>query len=357
MQSFTQQSRTDAPRGNDVVSYHPLSNDSRHSIFPHHIPGHSGAGSERLIRGANFKLCKSLKISIGEITMQTSAKGCERMRRGMGALALTIAIIFSVLPLAPNRAMAQEFSSLTPLEQLAVTATTGEKPQSKVWTHDGYWWTVMPNSTGTKLFRLDGTSWTNVLSISSATDAHADVQVAGNMVHILLFRGTSSELVSVEYVSASHAYQMWTTRPTAVPITLDNGVETATIDIDSNGRMWLASDGTTSVNVRWSDSPYSSWSSPINLAGNISLDDICDVIAFDGKVGVLWSNQTTQRFGFRVHVDGTDPASWSADEVPASQSARNIGAGMADDHLNISVGIGGTGNVKHIGPGRPVQPE
>ena len=260
----------------------------------------------------------------------------------MGILALTVVLIVSVLSLAPNQAKAQEFSSLTPLEQLAVTATTGEKPQSKVWTYDSYWWTVMPNATGTKLFRLDGTSWTSVLNISGATDSQADVQVAGNIVHILLFRGTSSELVSVEYLSASHTYQLWTTRPTLVPITLDSGVETATIDIDSNGRMWLASDGTTNINVRWSDSPYSSWSSPITLANNVSLDDICDVIAFDGKVGVLWSNQNTQRFGFRVHVDGFAPATWSGDEVPASQSALNIGAGMADDHLNVAASSDGT---------------
>src|SRR5688572_8169381 len=32
----------------------------------------------------------------------------------------------------------------TPLTALSVSATTGEKPQSKVWTHDGRWWCVMP---------------------------------------------------------------------------------------------------------------------------------------------------------------------------------------------------------------------
>ncbi len=237
---------------------------------------------------------------------------------------------------------AQEFLSLTPLNEFSVTATTGEKPQSKVWTYYNYWWAVMPNSTGTKLFRLDGTSWTSVLSLSPATDTHADVKVAGNTVHILLFRGTSSELVSVEYVPASHGYQLWPVRPSNVPITLDSGVETATIDLDSNGRMWLASDGNTNVNIRWSDSPYSSWNGPITLVNNISTDDISRIIAFDGKVGVFWSNQNTQRFGFRDHVDEQDPSIWSADEVPASQSAYNVGAGMADDHMNIAAATDGT---------------
>ena len=253
-----------------------------------------------------------------------------------------IFIFISAASVFPTNVNAQEYLSLTPLNELSVTATTGEKPQSKVWSYDGYWWTVMPNVTGTSIFRLDGTSWTSIINLSTATDTHADVKVAGNTVHILLFRGTSSELVSVEYVSTSHIYQPWTIRPNTVSITLDSGVETATIDMDSNGRMWLASDGNTNVNVRWSDSPYSSWNGPITLVNNISSDDISDVIAFDGKVGVFWSNQNTQRFGFKFHVDDTDPSVWSADEVPASQSAYNIGSGMADDHLNIAAATDGT---------------
>ena len=61
-----------------------------------------------------------------------------------------------------------------------------------------------------------------------------------------------------------------------------------------------------------------------------------------GKIGVLWSNQVTQRFGFRTHSDGTDPAHWLADEVPASQSALDQGKGMADDHLNMKIAADGT---------------
>jgi CheY-like chemotaxis protein len=90
----------------------------------------------------------------------------------------------------------------------------------------------------------------------------------------------------------------------ALLISADLGVETATIDVDSQGRLWLASDGTTTVAVRYSDPPYSSWSGPITLATGISTDDISVVTALpNGTVGVLWSNQSTQRFGFRAHVD------------------------------------------------------
>ncbi len=59
----------------------------------------------------------------------------------------------------------------------------------------------------------------------------------------------------------------------------------------------------------------------------------------------MWSNQTTKRFGFKIHVDGAAPGTWSADEVPASQSADDsLGAafGMADDHMNVKVAADGT---------------
>jgi hypothetical protein len=56
----------------------------------------------------------------------------------------------------------------------------------------------------------------------------------------------------------------------------------------------------------------------------------------------MWSDQTTQRFGFKTHADGAAPGTWSADEVPASQSAQDVGRGMADDHINLKVGGDGT---------------
>ncbi|MCK5207106.1 MAG: T9SS C-terminal target domain-containing protein, partial [Cyclobacteriaceae bacterium] len=79
------------------------------------------------------------------------------------------------------------------------------------------------------------------------------------------------------------------------------------------------------------------------LVTGISADDICAITAFpDGNIGVLWSNQHTKRFGFKVHKSGTSPGNWSEDEIPASGSAIPLKGGMADDHLNIAVATNGT---------------
>ena len=181
-----------------------------------------------------------------------------------------------------------------------------------------------------------------MIQLSAATDTHADVRAVGNVTHILLY-GPSPQLYSVQYNTSTDTYEPWASRTTGTSITL-TGSETATIDVDSTGRMWLATENGTNLNVYHSTSPYTSFVGPVTLANNINGDDIGVVTALpNNTVGVLWSNQTTKRFGFKVHVDGADPAVWSADEVPASQSANDaVGLGMADDHLNVKVAADGT---------------
>ncbi|MBT0812302.1 T9SS type A sorting domain-containing protein [Litoribacter ruber] len=239
-------------------------------------------------------------------------------------------------------AFSQGFSTISDLTPVPISTNTGEKPQSKVWAYEGKHWAVLPNSSGTHLYRLDGTTWTNVLRLSTRTSSKADCKLNGNDAHILLFQGASSQFVSVEYNHSTGSYQLWSKRTSTVGLNFRTNTETATIDMDGTGRMWLAYDAAPEVHVRYSDSPYHTWSDPITLANNIANDDISAVVAMPGKIGVFWSNQNTKRFGFRTHTDGASPTSWSADEIPASQSALNIGGGMADDHMNLAVASDGT---------------
>ncbi|HWL73041.1 MAG TPA: hypothetical protein VNQ74_04135, partial [Burkholderiaceae bacterium] len=232
---------------------------------------------------------------------------------------------------------------VAPLDLLATPGSTGEKPQSKVWMHAEKWWSVMSNDTGTWIWRLDGTAWTPVLKLSS-TIYRGDAKAVGDLTHLLLYRGSSSKLASIEYVAeGAGSYRLWSTRPTFPSLSLSTGVETATIDMDSTGRLWVASDAVTSIEARFSDFPYSVWSAPITVQSGVSDDDIATITALpDGRIGLFWSNQVARRFGFKTHVDGTDPTAWSSDEAPASQSAQNIGHGMADDHVNVTVASDGT---------------
>ena len=253
-------------------------------------------------------------------------------------------------------------TGLTCTDILPKTATisTEWKPQSKVWRYAGAWWSVFPtaagadgaSSAGTWLWKLVGNQWTEVLKLSTRTDTKADVKVVGNVIHALLYNDPNTQLASAQYNAGTGFYEAWSQRPGLSSISLPNS-EVATIDIDSTGRMWLATrdqsiPGNARIVAYYSDSPYSNWTNPpIEIgAGVVAGDDISVVTVLPGapgKIGILWSNQNTKRFGFRTHVDGTDPATWTADEVPASQSAINgVGAGMADDHMNVAVASDGT---------------
>lgn len=252
--------------------------------------------------------------------------------------------------LAPGNAAAV---STTPLDTIPISENTGEKPQSKAWYHADTWWVVLPNDSppGTWVWRLepDG-SFTSVLSLSSSTVAKADVVALGDVTHVLLCDSSgqscsgSPQLVSIEYDEVTHTYQAWSARPAATPISLP-GSETSTLELDSTGRMWIATTNGGDVDVLYSDPPYTSVSNPITLnPGNpIDSDDISLVTTLAGnRVGVLWSNQNDERFGFREHLDADPPNLWSSDEVPASQSALNVGRGMSDDHLNVALAGDGT---------------
>ena len=110
----------------------------------------------------------------------------------------------------------------TNLAAKPTTTTSGEKPQSKVWQYAGAWWSVFPtdvsgaSSAGTWLWKLVGTTWTEVLRASSRTDAKADVKVAGNLIHALLYADTNTQLVSAQYNTGTGAYQLWSSTPRAV---------------------------------------------------------------------------------------------------------------------------------------------
>ncbi len=241
--------------------------------------------------------------------------------------------------------MPAAFTCIT-LDSKPTPVTTGEKPQSKVWTYDGSWFAVFPTTTagassaGTWVWRLVGTTWTEVLKLSTRTDTQADVLAEGTVVHILLWANNNSQLSSIEYVGGT--YQLWATRTTPADLPLVNKNETATLALDSTGEMWVASKVSNSIGeivVYHSALPYDTWDGPIVLEPNANSDDI-DVITTlpNGSVGVFWSNQNTKRFGFRYHVDGAPATTWSVDEVPASQYAyRDVNNGMADDHMNVAV--------------------
>jgi hypothetical protein len=245
-----------------------------------------------------------------------------------------------LLMLLVNSAQGELTVSTTQVTPLKITAHTGMKPQSKLWENDGRWWGCFADSLGTSIWELNGNKWERHAVISPETNARADVISDDQIVTILIFDSDQSTLLRYAYSGNPPQYHR-VGHP--IYVTLDPGVETATIARDGDGLLWVASESENQVNVRWLGLSGDTFSNPIALVDGISKDDICVISSLgDGGVGVLWSNQNTQRYGFRRHVPASEPHSWFPDEVPAGQSAIDHGDGMSDDHLNLAVGSDGT---------------
>jgi hypothetical protein len=227
-------------------------------------------------------------------------------------------------------------SQVTPLSPISIGSTdTQHKPMAKTWFYAGKWWAAIPPSVGgTRVFRLDGTTWVDIYTIASS-GSRPDVWVQGDLVYILMYKGAGTNPISIlQYDPATDKYKPWSQRPTPTNLTLPTGVEAATVTVDGTGRMWVAADGSTDIQVFYSDAPYNTWTS-FTLATGVSTDDICTITKMPGKIGVFWSNQTTGLFGFRYHNDSDGPTVWSVTETPASGSVISGNPRMADDHMNI----------------------
>ncbi len=233
---------------------------------------------------------------------------------------------------------AQETWTVLPI--IPTSDDTAATPQSKVWFHGHTWWTVLPSNTpssGSWLFRLESNNtWTPVLKVSGMK-GRADTKANGDLTHILLVNSTS-QLVTIEYVPALHTYRLWPTNPTPVPVFIG---ETGTVEVDSTGRLWIATDHLNTVEIYYGDSPYSSFTGPILLTDQTDVSDVNAIVALpNDTIGVFWGNSALQRWGFRVHVDGTDPAVWLNDEMPAAAGHEEMN--MADDHINLASAADGT---------------
>src|SRR5690606_33376417 len=119
----------------------------------------------------------------------------------------------------------------------------------------------------------------------------------------------------LDFAAGTASYNFSATSPNLVSLSDATSIETATIEVDSTGRIWMGYERSGSIYVRYSDAPYTTFSAPIQIASGIGSDDIASMVLLPGSVGVFWSNQSTDRFGFRTHVDGTSPTVWTADEI------------------------------------------
>lgn len=245
------------------------------------------------------------------------------------------------------------------------SSPTGEKPESKLWWNDGFWWGSLYSSTA-KSYRIFRLNW----STQTWSDTGVSLDNRGLSKADTLWDAASQKLYVASHVFASAGgvptsdstqwcrLYRYSYDPVNKTYSLDAGfpvnvvpsvTETLTIAKDSTGVLWVTYVENTKVMVNRSLNSDLDWGTPFVLpfadAQNVNADDISSVIAFQGnKIGVMWSNQSDKKVHFAVHLDGDPYQFWQAEET--ALPGPNCSGSCADDHINLkSVQVDDSGRV------------
>jgi hypothetical protein len=233
---------------------------------------------------------------------------------------------------------------------------TGEKPESKLWFNDNSWWGILWSTAGNAyhIHRLDPVTqkWVDTGTVVDDRSAsRADVGWDGQQLYVVSHvfseegapapAGERGELYRFSYTRGrKHPYRL----DPGYPVEVTGGTsETLVLEKDSASQLWVTwvENGQVMVNHSLNGDDRT-WAQPFVLpaagADSVAADDISSIIAFNGRIGVMWSNQKQPiRMHFAVHQDGQDPFSWQSDEAFTSSG---------DDHINLkAVTSDGDGNV------------
>lgn len=281
-------------------------------------------------------------MNIVSKNINNAARNVSRLQ---WAIVLGLALITGLFFLVVWSAQAAANTGFKDFSYSGVSAPTGQKPQSKLWYNDGFWWGSLFNKTSKRYeiyrFNWNANSWsTTGTLIDTRSKSSADALWNGSKLYIVsaVPPGSSGDLgvkvMRYSYNTGTDTYSMDNGFPVTV---ISQAVETAVMDQDSQGKLWLTYTYNTNNNPRkvyvsHTTSSDTGWLTPFILpvtgASNLTTDDISTIVSYNGKIGVLWSNQNDDAVYFAFHIDG------DSDNVWALNSAMS-GPKYADDHLNI----------------------
>jgi large repetitive protein len=234
---------------------------------------------------------------------------------------------------------------------------TGEKPQAKVWFHDGIWWCLLPGTeqgeTALRFYQLHHETWQWIGDVvDTREDVQADVWAEGNDLFVLVFHPKETRFLSFYFEPSKRRYILREGFPVTLSPLPVGGVETMSLRRDGQGRFWAVFEGESkdakrgSVWAIWSDDGLFWQLNGVRLGTNVAPDDIATLCHFvvggTGHIGAIWSQQSANksthrdsagvsRLIMRIHKDGDAPTQWSPIEEIAS------GQALGDDHLNTAV--------------------
>ena len=231
------------------------------------------------------------------------------------------------------------------------SAPTGREPQSKLWFNDGIWWASMYSSTAraVDIHRLNWATqtWTDTgVRIDERSTSSADTLWDGTKLYIVSAVSDQSlscspstsgdrsiRVLRFSYDAGAHTYQL----DPGFPVTIGTGgLESVALAEDSTGTIWATwgypSGSHGNVFITHSTADTSQYVTPFVLplsgANTMDCSDYSAIVAYNGKIGIMWSNQPESAMYFGIHNDGDPDTAWT-------RSTALSGAGWADNHVNV----------------------
>ena len=224
---------------------------------------------------------------------------------------------------------------------------TGYRPESKLFfTPDRRWWGVFADRAGdVSLFQQVDHRWTRRLRLPGSDPwmkADALFHRKSRTLYVALRDNGSTQTNPRRSLLYRLDYQRrgWRLRSSPSLITTDNP-ETLTLARDSNRRLWVTFETGGLIRVGFTR-PGGTRFRFKTLASGVASDDISTLIAYDERIGVMWSNQNTGVFRFASRRDETGPATDKQAGFGRSRVAYGNGVGQcprndacADDHISL----------------------
>jgi hypothetical protein len=266
------------------------------------------------------------------------------------ALLATAALTIGLLPpatAAPAPALTYPGPAYT---TQVVRPPTGTGNQSKLWFHANAWWALLLEPTGRTIrvheLMPDHTWRPTTAVVNPDAGDVGDAFHDGDTVHVVSRPSDGS--LTYSRLSFDAATREYIPGPSAL-ISLRGPRAPATIAKDTTGRLWVSYGTADELMVSYSDDG-AIWSTTNAMGeiGTAASPESAALVAYDDRIGILWSDQWTGSFEFASHRDGDSPFVWTRETAGAGPpggehlSLRRVDGDAGDTLVAAVTMAGGT---------------
>ena len=203
---------------------------------------------------------------------------------------------------------------------------SGSAPEKKLWFQGGNWFGVLwhESSLSWRIFRLDtfAQTWVDTgTSVSSTSGRSFDALTDGTKLYLGSHfqsvpsapgSGSPGQVLRYSYNAASRTYSL----DAGFPVTINDArTESLSLAKDTTGTLWATWTAGGDVLVNHSvGGDDTAWSGaallPIPSSSGLDAEDVSALVAFDGKVALLWTDGIGGELACAVRADSDPQTTW-----------------------------------------------